>query len=169
MREPRGAITGRGCTSLAGLGFEQFKSLVERLVALVRLRIVFVDVIILALSDENIGSDRFILDLLAVRTFVFGNGEQESGTVRKFDGLLNRALTEGAFTNNIAALRALNRVGGQLSSPIGSAIDENGDWSAGEVLRGIGLNRSSHQLLIARLPIRQEQIELGKRPFLDPI
>src|SRR6185503_4097346 len=117
------------------LCLEQFERLIECLIALVRLGIVFIDVIVLVLTDEDVRCDRFILDLLAVRALVFRNSEEEGCAIRKFDGLLDGTFAEGAFADYIATLCAFDSISRQLSSAVGSAIDEHCDRSACKVLR----------------------------------
>jgi len=61
---------------LAVLGLEQFQSFVQRLIAFVLLRRVVVNIVVLGLTDKHIRRNRFILNLLTVRSFVLRYREQ---------------------------------------------------------------------------------------------
>ena len=83
-----------------------------------RLRILIgVHVILGALADEDGGSNRFILNLLAVGALVFGDGQQQRRTIGQFDGLLHRAFAESALAHNVAALGIFNRGGSDSAAP----------------------------------------------------
>jgi hypothetical protein len=60
---------------LAVFGLQQFESLIQRLVALVGLRSVVVDIVVLGLADEDGGSNGLILNLLTVGSLVLCDRE----------------------------------------------------------------------------------------------
>jgi hypothetical protein len=59
----------------AVLGFQQFESLVQGLVALILLRGIVIDVVVLGLADEDGGSNGLILNLLTVGSLVLCDRE----------------------------------------------------------------------------------------------
>src|SRR5579863_2484804 len=146
---------------LASPALQDFNSLLHLLVRLRRLGLfgrvvrgssIFVLIryrpIVVRVRDQNIWRDGGILNRFAGGRVVLGNGQNQSGSIRKFHGFLNGSVAEGLVSDNVAASVLKNGGSDNLRRTRRTLIHQHNHGQTGDRLGGIGI-KSFPRILLA--------------------